>query len=134
MQRNNVSRFKIVSMASYCTLNSFLDLCLYQKLKLYNQSLKQFWQCFTYVSRSYDPTVLPCKSKPSPFNESFVLALDYMLYAFYDLKLISWPWRVQLQPQNRSDDILLYLLLAIRSTLLKPAAQSIIHHFLPVFQ
>jgi hypothetical protein len=45
------------------------------------------------------PTVLPCKSKPrSPLMKSFVLALDYMLYAFYDLKSISWPWRAQLQP------------------------------------
>jgi hypothetical protein len=58
------------------------------------------------------PTVLPCKSKPrSPFNESFVLALDYMLYAFYDLKSISWPWRARQPGRIGRNDILLYLLL-----------------------
>jgi hypothetical protein len=32
------------------------------------------------------PTVLPCKSKPEvPLMKSFLLLLDYMLYAFYDL-------------------------------------------------
>jgi hypothetical protein len=65
----------------------------------------------------------------------FVLALDYMLYAFYDLKLISWPWRVQLQPrENRSEhDILLYCFLAARSTLLKPAQQKLFYIFCQFF-
>jgi hypothetical protein len=35
-----------------------------------------------------------------PLMKSFVLALDYMLYAFYDLKSISWPWRAQRQPRE----------------------------------
>jgi hypothetical protein len=82
------------------------------------------------------PTVLPCKSKPRvPLMKSFVLALDYMLYAFYDLKLISWPWRVQLQP--REHDILLYLLLgSYKINIIKACtAQSYnFTPFLPVFQ
>jgi hypothetical protein len=75
------------------------------------------------------PTVLPCKSNPEvPLMKSFVLALDYMLYAFYDLKSISWPWRAQLQPrENRSEhDTLITFWAATTSTLLKPAQRKAI--------
>jgi hypothetical protein len=49
-----------------------------------------------------------------PLMKSFVLALDYMLYAFYDLKSISWPWRLSDSLGRMEHDILLYLLLQLQ--------------------
>jgi hypothetical protein len=136
MQRNDVSRFKIVSMASLHSQILHFLIFVYIKAKLYNQSLKQFWQmlylCFPFLWPYYH-----VNQNRSPFNEKFVLALDYMLYAFYDLKSISWPWRSATASGIGRNTTYSYTCFwaAIRSTLLKPAQRKaiILHHFLPVF-
>jgi hypothetical protein len=107
MQRNDVSRFKN-SFHGFILHSQILHFLIFVYIKAKTLQPKPktiLANALPMFPVPMTPTVLPCKSNPEvPLMKSFVLALDYMLYAFYDLKSISWPWRAQRQPrENRSE-------------------------------
>jgi hypothetical protein len=115
MQRNDVSRFKN-SFHGFILHSQILHFLIFVYIKAKTLQPKPK----TILANALPMFPVPMtllfyhvnQNPEVPLMKSFVLALDYMLYAFYDLKSISWPC-AQLQPrENRSEhDILLYLLL-----------------------